>query len=199
VAQVSSSVEDAVAALASGGVIAIPTDTVYGIATVANRQGAAAALSSAKGRSSDIPLQVLVSSREQAESIGIFGDTASRIAERLWPGAVTLVVARRKGVSLDLGGDATTVGIRWPDHELVVSLCEKVGPLAATSANRHGEPPLQNATDVATAFGYEIALVFDGGSAPAIASTVVDVTGESPKILRIGEIPESDVMSAAGT
>jgi L-threonylcarbamoyladenylate synthase len=197
VANVTKSIDDAVAALAAGELIAIPTDTVYGIATLATRRGAADALSSAKGRSSDIPLQVLVSGREQAESIGVFEEAASRIADSLWPGAVTLVVARTPGVELDLGGDGTTVGIRWPDHQFVVSLCDKCGPLAATSANLHGEPPLQTAADVASAFGDQIALVLDGGTSPAIASTVVDVTGDTPTVLREGAVPASEVMRAA--
>lgn len=190
------SAADAVVALRGGLVVGVPTDTVYGLAVDATLADAADLLGRAKGRPSEVPVQVLVSGLGQALSIGEWSADALRVAGRLWPGAVTLVVPRRPGVEMYLGGDGTTIGIRWPDHDLAVDLCARCGPLAATSANRHGEPPLETAVEVAEVFADEVAVVLDGGSCPGTASTVVDLTGDSPRLLREGAVSEAVVSEA---
>lgn len=194
--RVSTSVEDAVAALRAGSVIGIPTDTVYGLASSAMLPGADRLLADAKGRSREVPVQVLVSGFEQASSVGIWSEAATRVAEILWPGAVTLVVPRRPDVRLDLGGRAETIGIRWPALSLAVEVCALFGPLAATSANHHGEPPLCSAEDVARTFSSSIDLVLDGGTLSGLASTVVDLTGDEPSVLREGAMSVAEVNAA---
>jgi L-threonylcarbamoyladenylate synthase len=196
VTRVSTSIDDAIDALRSGLVIGVATDTVYGLATDALLTGADQVLASAKRRSVEVPVQVLVSSFEQATSVGVWSDQARRAADILWPGAVTLVVPRRRDLQLDLGGDGTTVGIRWPEGSAVVEVCSRFGPIAATSANLHGEPPLGTAAEVANAFADSVAVVLDGGRCSGLASTVVDLTREVPAVLREGAISAVEVEEA---
>lgn len=193
---VSTSIEDGIDAVRAGAVIGVATDTVYGLATSASLPGADRLLSEAKGRSVDVPVQVLVSGLEQASSVGMWSRSARRVAEILWPGPVTLVVPRRSDVRLDLGGTAETIGIRWPATSLAAELCARFGPLAATSANRHGEPPLCSAKEVATIFSSSIRLVLDGGILSGVASTVVDLTGDEPSVLREGALSIAEVKVA---
>jgi L-threonylcarbamoyladenylate synthase len=190
------SLDEAADAIRDGLVVALATDTVYGLAVDAARTDAVEALARLKGRPSEVPVQVLVSGIEQALSIGDFSPNALRVAGAVWPGAATLVVPVRPGVELQLGGDGTTVGIRWPAHELASELCARCGPLAATSANRHGEPPFETAAEVAQAFSSQVAIVVDGGRCSGRASTVVDLTGESPRVLRVGVVPEEVLLEA---
>lgn len=193
-------VEAAVAALRRGELVAAPTDTVYGLMVAADRPGAAAALAAAKGRDAQVPVQVLVAGPDQVDALAGpdgLGPAGRRLADRYWPGGLTLVVRRRPGLSLDLGGDDTTVGVRAPDHPVAVALCRAVGPLAATSANRHGDPPLADAAAVVEAFAGRVAVVVDGGPGGAVASTVVDVTGPHPVLLREGAVPWADVVAVA--
>jgi L-threonylcarbamoyladenylate synthase len=196
VTPVSTSIDEAIDALRTGLVIGVATDTVYGLATDALLPGADQVLASAKERSVEVPVQVLVSSFEQATSVGVWSDQARRAADILWPGAVTLVVPRRRDLQLDLGGDGTTIGIRWPAGSVVVEVCSRFGPVAATSANRHGEPPLETATEVANAFADSVAVVLDGGRCSGLASTVVDLTREVPAVLREGAISAVEVEEA---
>jgi L-threonylcarbamoyladenylate synthase len=192
----STSIDDAVDALRAGLVVGIATDTVYGLATDAFAPGASEALARAKGRSAEVPVQVLVSGFEQASSVGVWSDRSTRAAGILWPGAVTLVVPRRNDLDLDLGGDGTTVGVRWPARSMVVELCNLFGPLAATSANRHGEPPLLSAAEVATTFAGSVAVVVDGGVCSGLASTVVDLTRDDAPVLREGAVSAAKVKEA---
>jgi tRNA threonylcarbamoyl adenosine modification protein (Sua5/YciO/YrdC/YwlC family) len=196
VTRVSTSTDDAIEALRAGLVIGVATDTVYGLATDAQRPGANQVLARAKERSEEVPVQVLVSSFEQSTSVGVWSDQARRAADILWPGVVTLVVPRRRDLQLDLGGDGTTVGIRWPAGSVVVEVCSRFGPIAATSANHHGEPPLETAAEVAKAFADSVAVVLDGGRCSGLASTVVDLTRELPAVLREGAISAVEVEKA---
>jgi len=190
----------AAAALLDGGLVAVPTDTVYGLVGLATARGVGARLAAAKGRDAEIAVQVLVADVAQADELAGpdgLGVTARQLAEQLWPGGLTVVTERRVGVHLDLGGADDSVGLRCPDHSLVRALCREVGPLAATSANRHGMPPLPSATAVAAAFGAVLAYVVDGGPGGAAASTVVDVRGGGLRLLREGTVPWADVVAAA--
>jgi tRNA threonylcarbamoyl adenosine modification protein (Sua5/YciO/YrdC/YwlC family) len=196
VTRVSTSIDDAVEALRDGLVVGVATDTVYGLVIDAMLPGANQVLAHAKGRSEEVPVQVLVSGFDQASSLGAWSDEARRAAGVLWPGGVTLVVPRKPGVQLDLGGDGTTVGIRWPELSMVAEICNRFGPLAATSANRHGDPPLRDAKEVATAFAGSVPLVLDGGHCSGLASTVVDLTGDEPKVLREGTLSAAEVADA---
>jgi L-threonylcarbamoyladenylate synthase len=188
------------AALRDGRVVAVPTDTVYGLAALPGVEGATAGLFALKGRRADVPLAVLCASPAQALGLAApagVGDEVRRIADRLWPGPLTLVLPRRPGLAYALGEPADTVGVRCPDHPLIRVLAEAVGPLATTSANRHGEPTPSTAVGVADVFGAELDLVVDGGPCAGTPSAVVDATGEGWRVLREGTVSLADVVAAA--
>ena len=184
--------DDAVAALAAGEPVVIPTDTVYGIAVVAQDPAAAARLFEIKQRPSDAALPVLVADAEQAFSLcGDVPDLARRLADRHWPGGLTLVLPRRPGLHLDLGGaDDGTIGVRVPDHQVPVELARRVGPLAATSANLHGRPTPATAEGVVEQLGGAVRTVVDGGPCEGAPSTVVAISAAGDlTVLREGRIP----------
>lgn len=175
--------EAAVAALAAGALVAFPTDTVYGLAGDPER------IYRAKRRPPERRLPVLVADRAQAEAlVGPFSGFAARLADRWWPGPLTLVVAH---------GD-TTVGLRQPAHDVAIALCRAAGPRPTTSANRHGEPSATTAKEVMAALGDEVAVVLDGGRCEGQASTVVDCTGAQPALLRAGGVAWEDICTEVG-
>lgn len=189
-------VAQAVTALRAGQVVAIPTDTVYGLAVDPFGTGATDRLFALKRRPREVDLPVLVADREQALSLAIaVPEPALRLMDLYWPGALTLVLPRDPGVAADLGADDATIGLRCPDHPLPLALCAAAGPLATTSANRHGEPTLSTAAEVAATFGASVSLVIDGGTCIGAPSTVVDCTGEVPKLLRQGRIPWAEIVA----
>jgi L-threonylcarbamoyladenylate synthase len=180
---------DAADVLREGGVVLLPTDTVYGLAVDPTVPGATQRLFDLKGRGRDVPIAVLVADAEQAWSVAAtpVSDAARSLAARFWPGAVTIIVARADGWPADLGDDAGTVGLRCPDADLVRSLCREVGPLATTSANRHGHPTPPTAV-VAARDLPGVDLVIDGGELSGMASTVVDCTIDPPRVVREGAV-----------
>ena len=192
-------IEAAARALASGLVVAIPTDTVYGLAVDPLRPGAAHRLFALKDRPREVHLPVLVADKDQVLQLAaVVPDIAHRLMTSFWPGALTVVLPRRRGSSADLGSDEATVGVRCPDHPVPRALCAQTGPLATTSANLHGQEPLTTADAVRAAFGDGVALVLDGGRCAGLPSTVVDCTGPEPRLLRWGRIPWEEVVAAAG-
>ena len=190
---------EAVRALGQGLPIGIPTDTVYGLAVDPFRTGATDRIFAAKRRPRDVSLPLLVTGVEQALSVATAVPAlALELMARYWPGPLTIVIPARPGLGADLGDDDVTVGVRAPDHPVPLALCAAVGPLATTSANRHGEPPLTTAAGVDAAFGDALPLVLDGGICAGSPSTVVDCTGEEIKLLREGRIPWADLRGAGG-
>lgn len=190
--------DPATVALAAGQVVAVPTDTVYGLAVDPTVPGATDALFAVKGRPRDLELPVLVANIAQAAALsGPDGlpALARRLAERYWPGPLTIVVRRRDGLGWVLGGDHTTIGLRCPAHDVARTLCNRVGPLATTSANRHGESPKKNAAEVAAEFGTEVSVVVDGLPGGGVASTVVDATGTGLRCLRAGAVGFEELVS----
>jgi len=188
-----------VRALAQGLPIGIPTDTVYGLAVDPFRPGATDRIFAVKRRPRDVSVPVLVSGVEQALSLATAVPApALELMARYWPGALTIVIPARPGLGADLGDDDLTVGVRCPDHPVPLALCAAVGPLATTSANRHGEPPMTTAAELDAAFGDALALVLDGGVCAGSPSTVVDCTGEELKLLREGRIAWAEIRSAGG-
>ncbi|MGC8627726.1 MAG: L-threonylcarbamoyladenylate synthase [Acidimicrobiales bacterium] len=178
-----------VGSLAAGDIIAIPTDTVYGLAADPFRTGASDRLFRLKGRPRRLELPVLVAGEEQALSLCTAVPAAARrLMERFWPGPLTIVLPRRPDLAADLGEDDATIGIRCPAHPVPLAICAAAGPVAATSANRHGQPPLTSAQAVAAELGTEVAVVLDGGTCAGLSSNVVDCTGERPKQLRVGPL-----------
>jgi tRNA threonylcarbamoyl adenosine modification protein (Sua5/YciO/YrdC/YwlC family) len=178
--------------------VIIATDTVYGLAADPFRPGATKRIFEAKGRPTGMQLPVLVDSVVQAEAVVVPDDRARRLMARFWPGGLTVVMPRRPGMDLELGDDSRTVGVRCPDHPVARKLCAEVGPLAVTSANRHGQPTPPTAAEVADLFGEAVAAVLDGGRCEGMPSTVVDCTGPEIVLLRKGTVAWSDVVGVAG-
>jgi L-threonylcarbamoyladenylate synthase len=188
-----------VRALAQGLPVGIPTDTVYGLAVDPFRPGAADRIFAAKRRPRDVSLPLLVTGLEQALTLATaVPDVALVLMAAYWPGPLTLVLPARPGLEADLGEDDLTVGVRSPDHPVPQALCAAAGPLATTSANRHGEPTLTTAKAVAETFGDAVPVVLDGGICTGSPSTVVDCTGQELKLLREGRIPWSELVARAG-
>jgi tRNA threonylcarbamoyl adenosine modification protein (Sua5/YciO/YrdC/YwlC family) len=194
------SLDAAVDALRRGLVVAIPTDTVYGIAVDPFVAGATDRLFEAKHRPKDVRLPVLVDDVAQAERLALVGDRARALMSRFWPGGLTIIVPRRSEVDIVLGNGAgaPTVGVRCPDHRVPRTLCAEVGPLATTSANLHGEATPPTADEVQELFGDAVAVVVDGGRCAGEPSTVVDCTGAMPKLVREGTVAWSDVLGVVG-
>lgn len=181
-------------ALRAGQLVGLPTDTVYGLAADAFHTGAADRLFAAKRRPRDVDLPVLVADIEQVDLLATGVPASARaLMERYWPGALTLVLPRNPDVQADLGDDDMTIGLRCPDHEIARELCRRVGPLATTSANLHGQPTATTAQEVAALFGPTVPVVLDGGTCAGAPSTVLDCTGDVPKLLREGRIPWSEI------
>ena len=181
-------------ALREGDIVGVPTDTVYGLAADPWHTGAADRLFQVKGRPRSVELPVLVSGEDQALSlVTSVPDAALRLMKAFWPGALTLVLPRRPDLTADLGDDDETIGLRCPAHSVPLALCREVGPVATTSANRHGQQPVTNASAlVATLSG--IAIVLDAGECAGQPSTVVDATGETPRLLREGAVSWEDIL-----
>ena len=191
-------VQTVIDALAAGLVVAIPTDTVYGLAVDPSVPGATEALFALKSRPVDVALPVLVADVAQADGLaGPAGlsPAARLLTGRFWPGGLTIVTARRTGIEWDLGGDPHTIGLRCPGHVTVRTLCGRVGPLATTSANRHSATPLVTADEVRAVFGAAVP-VLDGGRCDGLPSTVVDTTTEPPRLLREGALSWDEVLGA---
>lgn len=181
-------VDAAVAALARGEVVVIPTDTVYGVAVDPFVEGATQRLFDAKRRPRDVTLPVLIGTPADAAKVAVVTPPARRLIDEHWPGGLTLVLPRREGLSIDLGTNTSTVGVRCPDHDIVRELCRRIGPLAVTSANLHGEATPETAEAVAAALGDSVSVVIDGGACRGEPSTVVDCTGEEIAVLRQGAL-----------
>ena len=177
--------EMAVAALSRGGVVVVPTDTVYGIAVRATDRAAVARMYELKARPEGVPIAVLVADTEQAASIGRFSGADRAVADALWPGPLTLVVPAT--VELSFTPDDGTVGIRCPDADLVRAIAHAVGPLAVTSANAHGAPTPTTATDAAMSLAGEVDLIVDDGPRDGVPSTVATI-GPPLVIHRQGDV-----------
>jgi L-threonylcarbamoyladenylate synthase len=189
----------AIEALAAGGIVAIPTDTVYGIAVALDTAAGIQRLFAAKSRPPDKAIALLVADREQSGDIGELSPSAIALADAFWPGGLTLVVRRRADRPLPAaltGGDLApgaipTVGLRVPAHDAPRVLARALGPLPTTSANRSGEPEARDADEIEALLGSSIDLILDGGpSLGGPASTVVDATSEAVRVLRAGAISE---------
>jgi L-threonylcarbamoyladenylate synthase len=187
----------AVKALSGGDIIGLPTDTVYGLAADPFHTGACDRLFRLKGRPRSVELPVLVGNEEQALALcTAVPVTARRLMRRYWPGPVTLVLPRRPELEADLGEDDATIGIRCPAHPVPLAICEQMGPIATTSANRHKEAVLTTAKEVSESLGPELVLVLDAGVCDGLPSTVVDCTGEAPKVLREGRLSSQEITAA---
>lgn len=189
-------IERTLQVLSHGGLVAFPTDTVYGVAAgLFNPQGIDR-LYEAKARSANKAIAVLIGETVQLEQLSPeFGGAAQRLAEKFWPGALTLVVTKRDGLPQNLS-PLPTVGVRMPDHAFARALMRAAGPLATSSANISGEANTLTAQQVLDQLDGRIELLLDGGNAPGgVPSTVVDCTQHPPKILREGAITAEAIHS----
>ncbi len=197
-------VEAAAAAILRGGLVVFPTDTVFALAGRPDDPSATARIFEAKRRPADLALPVLAASVEDAWTVAAPDDLSRALAREFWPGGLTLVLRRtERSAGWDLGGRPATVAVRVPADPVSRSLLARVGVLAATSANLSGLPPLHHSTELTEAFGdqVEVYLVRDIEDPPGPesagpprteeASTVVDLTGPQPKMLRQGAIAPS--------
>ncbi len=181
-------VQQVVEALRRGEVVIIPTDTVYGLAADPASPEAMRRLFELKERPGGVPVAVLVASLSQASNLVEVTPAFSQLAERHWPGALTIVAdGNQTGQQLHLG-EVTTVGVRLPDHDLIRACAAEFGPIAATSANRHGEPTITDPSELEAAFGNDVSVIVDGGVLDGTASTVVDATSDPLVVLRQGVI-----------
>ena len=186
-------VATALAALSEGKPVAVPTDTVYGLAAEAGDADAIQQLFELKERPADRSIAVLVAEVDGAELLVKLTPQARRLAERFWPGPLTIVAPRRPAAPPHLGTGAT-IGVRLPDDDIMRAIAEP-GPLAVTSANLHGGPTPSTAQGVTELFP-TLSLVIDGGPRPGASSTVVDMTGAAPVILREGPISLDEILAA---
>lgn len=183
--------EQAAEQLCQGKLVAFPTDTVYGVGAHGLLGEAVAGLYSLKERPTHLPIPLLLSEAGKMEDVCIeIPAVAWQIAERFWPGGLSLVLYRSPTVPDRVTAGGPTVAVRVPDHPLVQTLCRQINaPLAATSANLHGQPPPVTADGVQAMLEGHIPLLLDGGSCPGgIASTVLDLTVWPPSILRVGPV-----------
>lgn len=175
--------------LVGGGTVVLPTDTVYGVAACPDDADAVRQLFELKGRDADVPIAVLCGTAVQALSLAsTVGATAARLAAGQWPGPLTMVLPRRADLEWDLGEPARTIGVRCPDDPVIQAVAARIGPLATTSANRHGEPTPATAEAAAASLLGTVDLVVDGGERPGTASTVVAVDGDGLHVLRPGPL-----------
>lgn len=179
----------AVEALARGGLVAFPTDTVYGLGALSFDSAAAEGIYRAKGRPVEKAIPVLLGVVEDLVRVTLdVSDIAARLAARFWPGPLTLVVPKHPDIP-ETVSSLPTVGVRIPDHAAARLLLRLSGPLAVTSANLSGQPSPTTAEEVLAQLGGRISLIIDGGRTPGgVPSTVVDCVGPQPKILREGPV-----------
>ena len=185
-----SAINQAIAALKGGGVVAFPTDTVYGVGVDPFQPEAVRELYRIKGRPIDKPIPILVGSVVDVERVAQNLPPAfTRLATRFWPGELTLIVAAKSlPPEITAGGD--TVGVRMPDHRLALALLQRFGgAIATTSANKSDEPPATSAEEVRSELGELVDIILDGGpTATRVASTVLDLSVSPPQIRRHGGI-----------
>ena len=188
----------AAAVLRAGGVVVVPTDTVYGLAARPTDTDAVGAVYRIKGRPEGMPLPVLAASEEQVRALGVaFSDGARGLAARWWPGPLTLAFAfdpEAPRPSWLAGRDE--VAVRVPDHDFLRGLLAETGVLVVTSANRHGAPTPRAPDDVASALGPDVGLVVDGGVLHEVPSTLVNVAGPEPVVEREGAIERAAIAAA---
>ena len=182
--------------LAAGNVIGLPTDTVYGVGARLDRPDAIAKLFALKRRPLTVALPVLVARTSQLDSLDVeLDDRFHAVANRFWPGALTVVVKASVALAAQVGSTSLTVGVRVPDDSALRTLLLMTGPLAVTSANEHGEPPCYDVEEVEALFDGRGLLdaVVDGGRRDGVISSVVDLSCSPWRVLRRGAIDERDL------
>ncbi len=183
------------------GLIVLPTDTVYGIGCDAFSAFAVNALLEAKGRGRQSPPPVLIPSLDTLRALTDNPPAvAFTLAEKFWPGALTMILRAQPSLSWDLGETRGTVALRMPNNELALALLKEVGPLAVSSANLTGEPAANNVAEAENYFGTKVGVYLDGGASPSTKpSTIVDLTEAGVvKIVRLGVLSQAQIKKAVG-
>lgn len=194
-------IEKAAELIQKGELVALPTETVYGLGALARSDASIEKLYLAKGRPSDHPVIVHICQPEQINEWACdIADDAMKLAEAFWPGPLTMILKKKASVSYKITGGQDTVALRIPSHPLTLATIEKVGSgIAAPSANKFGRLSPTTALDVHREFGDEIAYVLDGGACDiGIESTIVNLTGDNPEILRPGHIGKTALEEVLG-
>lgn len=192
-------------AIGRGDLVVIPTDTVYGIAADAFNPAAVEKLVTAKGRTRAVPPPVLVPGIPTLDALAEEVPQKVRdLVERFWPGGLTIILPARSSLEWDLGETKGTVAVRMPDHRIALELLSETGPLATSSANKHGEPAATSAAEADAALGDSVAVVLDAGESGSVASTIVDATGLAGgatgklRIVREGVISRDEIIGVVG-
>lgn len=190
----------AATAVRAGGLVVLPTDTVYGIGADAFDANAVSALLSAKGRGPDMPVPVLVGSWSTVDGLVMSVPRQARLLiEAFWPGGLSIVLPQAPSLSWDLGNTRGTVNLRMPLHPVALDLLREVGPMAVSSANRSGLPPATTAAEARDQLGDSVGVYLDGdASGEPVPSTIVDLTGQRPVVLREGAIGVDELTEATG-
>ena len=185
-----SGLESAASACRRGDLVVLPTDTVYGVGCDAFSPTGVARLLAAKGRGRDMPVPVLVGSPETVEGLAYGLSKAARdLIEAFWPGALTVIVRHQPSLAWDLGDAQGTVALRMPLHPVAIELLRIVGPMAVSSANRSGSPAATTYEEAEVQLGDSVAIYLDAGpSGEAVPSTILDVSGATPRLRRLGAI-----------
>ena len=199
-AQRSTGIASAVSAVKNGRLVVLPTDTVYGVGADAFDPGAVTALLAAKGRGRDMPVPVLVGSWQTIDGLAFAVPEAAReLIHAFWPGALSLVVQQAPSLQWDLGEGRGKVMVRMPLHPVAIELLREVGPMAVSSANISGRPPAITADDARRQLGELVGVYLDAGpSQQQAASTIIDLTGPTPHILREGPVGADEIATVLG-
>lgn len=192
-------IDEAVHVLARGGLVVLPTDTVYGIAADAFSPPAVAALLAAKGRGRQMPPPVLVPDVRTVDGLcDAVPDAARDLMTAFWPGALTVICRAQPSLAWDLGETRGTVAVRMPDHPAALAVLRRTGPLAVSSANHTGRPAALTADEARDQLGDAVGLYLDGGPAPGgVASTIVDATGGDLRVVRAGALSVEQLAAVA--
>jgi tRNA threonylcarbamoyl adenosine modification protein (Sua5/YciO/YrdC/YwlC family) len=189
----------AVDAVRRGDLVVLPTDTLYGIGTDAFKPWAVTTLLTAKGRGRDTPPPVMVGSRRTLDGLVLSLPTSARdLVEAFWPGALTIIVRYAPSLQWDLGETGGTVAVRMPLHPVALEVLRETGPMAVSGANRVGEPMPRTAAEAKDQFGYMVNVYLEAGpSHDVVPSSIVDVTGEVPRLIRVGGLSADRLREAA--
>ena len=182
--------------LRTGGLVAFPTETLYGLGADARSDAAVRKVFEAKARPKEKALIVLVQDLDEAARYGVFNEQARLLATAFWPGALTIIVNRREGsgLSAEINPDSTTIALRAPGSEIVLRLLRAFsGPLTAPSANPSGATPPTTAKTVLRGLGTKIDAVLDGGPCPGKESTLIDISANPPRLLRENAISRAEI------
>ena len=187
--------------LREGGVIAVPTDTLYGLAASTSSESAVRRIFRLKGRSAGAAMPVLIDTPDRVDQCAVsVPDAAWALMRSFWPGALTIVLRRSHQIPPIVSGGLDTVALRVPDHHVPRALVSELDtPITGTSANLTGHEGLTTAAEVRREFGREIDLVVDGQAGVGLPSTVVDLTSPDPSVLRVGAVPTADIEAVLGT